>query len=87
MSLKYSDGSPMTDHLNTFQGILNQLWLLGTLPNFWETFRTSLSNFAPNCIISMDMTKSSVLNEELRRKSQGASSHSEVLVTESRGRQ
>ncbi|WJX48823.1 hypothetical protein P8452_35337 [Trifolium repens] len=101
MSLKYSDGSPMTDHLNTFQGILNQLsemkltfddeiqglWLLGTLPNSWETFRTSLSNSAPNGIISMDLAKSSVLNEELRRKSQGSSSHSEVLVTESRGRQ
>ncbi|WJX13388.1 hypothetical protein P8452_03779 [Trifolium repens] len=101
MSLKYSDGSPMTDHLNTFQGILNQLsemklsfddeiqglWLLGTLPNSWETFRTSLSNSAPNGIISIDLAKSSVLNEELRRKSQGSSSHSEVLVTESRGRQ
>lgn len=46
MTLGYSDGSPMTNHLNTFQGILNQflainltfddviqgLWLLGTLP-------------------------------------------------------
>ena len=56
MSLKYQDGTPMTDHLNTFQGIINQLagmnikfeeevqglWLLGTLPNSWETFRTSL---------------------------------------------
>ena len=25
MSLKYQDGTPMTDHLNTFQGIINQL--------------------------------------------------------------
>ena len=45
ISLKYQDGTPMTDHLNTFQGIINQLvgmnikfeeevqglWLLGTL--------------------------------------------------------
>lgn len=58
ISLKYSNDSPMTDHLNTFQWILNQLsamnltfddevqdlWLLGTLPNSWETFWTSLSN-------------------------------------------
>src|ERR1044072_6332849 len=25
MALKYQDGNPMDDHLNTFQGILNQL--------------------------------------------------------------
>ncbi|GKA55491.1 putative RNA-directed DNA polymerase [Tanacetum coccineum] len=62
MRLKYTDGSPVTDHLNVFQGIINQLagmgikfedeiqglWLLGTLPDTWETFRTSLSNSAPD---------------------------------------
>ena len=60
--LKYQDETPMTNHLNTFQGIINQLdgmnikfveevqglWLLGTLLNSWETFRTSLSNSAPD---------------------------------------
>ena len=25
ISLKYQDGTPMTDHLNRFQGIINQL--------------------------------------------------------------
>ncbi|RVW11901.1 Retrovirus-related Pol polyprotein from transposon TNT 1-94 [Vitis vinifera] len=100
MSLKYQDGTPMTDHLNTFQGIINQLagmnikfeeevqglWLLGTLPDSWETFRTSLSNSAPDGIMNMDLVKSCVLNEEMRRKSQGSSSQSNVLVTEKRGR-
>lgn len=100
MSLSYIDGSPMTDHLNTFQGILNQLsvinltfhdkiqglWLLGNLPNSWETFRTSLSNSALNGIILMDLAKSRFFNKELRCKSQGSSSNFEVLVTESRGR-
>ncbi|GJR71007.1 putative RNA-directed DNA polymerase [Tanacetum coccineum] len=71
MRLKYTDGSPITDHLNAFQGIINHragmgikfddelqgLWLLG-----------------------------SILNEETRRKSQGSSSQSDVLVTERRGR-
>ena len=47
MSLKYQDGTLMTDHLNTFQGIINQLagmnikfeeevqglWILGILPD------------------------------------------------------
>ncbi|MFS7966643.1 putative RNA-directed DNA polymerase [Helianthus anomalus] len=100
INLKYNDGTPVSDHLNVFQGIINQLagmgikfedevqglWLLGTLPDSWETFRTSLSNSAANGIITMEMAKGSVLNEEMRRKSQGSSSHSDVLVTESRGR-
>ncbi|KAJ0804413.1 putative RNA-directed DNA polymerase [Helianthus annuus] len=100
INLKYNDGTPVTDHLNVFQGLINQLagmgikfedevqglWLLGTLPDSWETFRTSLSNSAANGIITMEMAKSSILNEEMRRKSQGSSSQSDVLATESRGR-
>lgn len=100
MTLRYRDGTPITDHLNTFQGIINQLsgmgikfddeeqglCLLGTLPNSWETFRMSLSNSAPGGVINMELAKSSVLNEEMRRKSQGSSSQPEVLVTENRGR-
>ncbi|KAJ9560716.1 hypothetical protein OSB04_005876 [Centaurea solstitialis] len=100
IQLKYHDGTPITDHLNTFQGIINQLsgmgikfedeiqglWILGTLPDSWETFRTSLSNSAPDGVISMELAKGSILNEEMRRKSQGSSSQSDVLVTESRGR-
>ncbi|KAK0605577.1 hypothetical protein LWI29_028316 [Acer saccharum] len=93
------DGTPLSDHLNAYQGILNQLagmnikfedevqglCLLGTLPNSWEMFRTSVCNSAPNGVVTMDLAKSSVLNEEMRRKSQG-SLQSEVLVTEKRGR-
>lgn len=100
MRLKYNDGSSITDHLNAFQGIINQLagmgikfedeiqglWLLGTLPDSWETFRTSLSNSAPDGIITMELAKASILNEEMRRKSQASSSQSDVLVTERRGR-
>ena len=88
ISMKYQDGTPMINHLNTFQGIINHLvgmnikfkeevkglWLLGTLSDSWETFRTSLSNLAPNGSITMDLVKSCVLNEEIRRKSQGSSS-------------
>ena len=100
ISLKYQDGTPMRDHLNTFQGIINQLarmnikfeeevqglWLLGTLPDLWETFRTYLSNLAPDGTMNMDLVKSCILNEEMRRKSQGSSSQSNVLITEKRGR-
>ncbi|CAM8885310.1 unnamed protein product [Rhodiola kirilowii] len=100
MRLKYHDGTPITNHLNAFQGIINQLagmgikfddeiqglWLLGTLLDSWETFRTSLSNSAPEGVISMELAKGSILNEEMRRKSQSSSSHSDVLVVERRGR-
>ncbi|RVW26208.1 Retrovirus-related Pol polyprotein from transposon TNT 1-94 [Vitis vinifera] len=99
ISLKYQDETPMTDHLNTFQCIINQLagmnikfeeevqglWLLGTLPNSWETFRTSLSNLASDGTMNMDLVKSCVLNEEMRRKSQSSSSQSDVLDTEKKG--
>ena len=99
LSLKYHDGSPMTDHLNNFQGIMNQLsamgikfdeeiqWLLllGSLPDSWETFRTSLSNSVPDGVVSMDFSKSSVLNKEMRRKTQ-VSSSSDVLITGSGSR-
>ena len=90
ISLKYQDRTPMTDHLNMFQGIINQfvgmnikfeeevqrLWLLGTFSDSWETFRTSLSISALDGTMNMDLVKSCVLNEEMRRKSQGPPSQS-----------
>ncbi|KAA0040427.1 Retrovirus-related Pol polyprotein from transposon TNT 1-94 [Cucumis melo var. makuwa] len=69
-----------------FEDEICGLWVLGTLPDSWEIFRTSLSNSAPNGILSMDLVKSSVLNEEMRRKSQSSSVQSDFLVTERRGR-
>jgi len=61
-------------------------WLLNTLPDSWETFRVSITNPSPDGVVSLENVKSSVLNEEMRRKTHGTSSHSEVLVTENRGR-
>ncbi|MCI21280.1 hypothetical protein A2U01_0042446, partial [Trifolium medium] len=46
----------------------------------------SLSNSAVDGVLSMDLVKSNILNEEIRRKSQDSPSQSEVLFTESRGR-
>lgn len=59
--------------------------LLGSLLDSWKIFRTLLSNSAPDGVTSMDFAKSSVLNEEIRRKSLG-SSLSDVLVTADKGR-
>ena len=100
MNLKYKEGISISDHLNDFQGLRDQLsqmgikfddevlglWLLNTLPDSWETFRVSITNSSPDGVVSLENVKSSVLNEEMRRKAHGTSSHSEVLVTEIRGR-
>ena len=100
MNLRYKEGSQVLDHLNEFQGVLDQLssmrikfedevqglWLLNTLPDSWETFRISLTNSAPNGKVSMQLVKGGILNEEMRRKTQNFSSHSEMLVTKTRGR-
>ncbi|GJW39661.1 putative RNA-directed DNA polymerase [Tanacetum coccineum] len=69
-----------------FEDEIQGLWLLGTLPDTWETFWTSLSNSAPDGVITMELAKGSILNEETRRKSQGSSSQSNVLVTERRNK-
>ena len=103
INLRYREGTPISDHLNDFQGVFDQLsrmginfedevqglWLLNILPDSWETFRVSLTNSAPDGKVTMEYVKSGVLNEEVRRRSQNSSSsssHSDVLVTEDRGR-
>jgi hypothetical protein len=45
----------------------------------------SLSNLAPNGIVTLAMVKDSMLNEELRRKELEITSESSALVTENRG--
>ena len=70
-----------------FDEEIQVLLFLGSLPDSWEIFRTSLFNSTSYGIISMDSVKNGILNEEMRRKSQGTSSTQlDVLVSESRGR-
>ncbi|PWA43159.1 TRAF-like protein [Artemisia annua] len=82
MGLRYCDGTAMSDHLIAFRGIIKELleigikfneevqglWFLGSLPDSWETFRTSFSNSAIDGVISMELVRNSVLNEEMKRK-------------------
>ncbi|RDX88341.1 hypothetical protein CR513_30083, partial [Mucuna pruriens] len=81
-------GASLSNHLNEFQGILDQmskvdikfedeilgLLLLNSLLESWETFKVSITNSTPNDVVSLQMTKGSVLNEEMRRRAQGSSS-------------
>nr|GEW58681.1 ubiquitin carboxyl-terminal hydrolase 12-like [Tanacetum cinerariifolium] len=82
MGLRYRDGTAMSDHLIAFQGIIKDLleigikfneevqglWFLGSLPNSWESFRTSLLNLALDGVISLELVRNRVLNEEMKRK-------------------
>src|SRR6266487_4225588 len=100
ISLKYKEGTSISDHLSEFQGLLDQmsgmgikfedellgLFLLLSLPESGETFRVSITSSAPKGVVSLETAKGGILNEEMRRKTQGTSSQSEVLVTENRGR-
>jgi len=66
MNLRYKGNSSISNHLNEFQGLLNQLlvmsinfddevfglWLLNTLSESWEIFQVSITNSAPNDIVS-----------------------------------
>ncbi|KAF1897989.1 hypothetical protein Lal_00032751 [Lupinus albus] len=99
MNLRYKEGTSISDHLNEFQGLRDQLsgmsikfddevlglWLLNTLLDSWETFRVSITNSSSDGVVSFENVKSCVLNEEMRRKAQGTSSHSEVIVIKKGG--
>jgi ABC-type uncharacterized transport system YnjBCD substrate-binding protein len=61
MNMLHREGAPVADHVNAFQGIINQLssmgitfedevrslLLLGSLPDSWETLKVTLCNSAP----------------------------------------
>ncbi|RDX75146.1 hypothetical protein CR513_45011, partial [Mucuna pruriens] len=81
-SLKFKEGTSLLDHLNEFQGIVDQisrmginfeyeilgLLLLNSLPESSKTFKVSITNSTPNDVVSLQMVNGSVLNEEMRRK-------------------
>ena len=94
--MRYKDGEDMTEHLSNFQGLINQattlnlnlddevqaLLLFSSLPDSWETMVVSISNSAPNGVLTMTIAKEAVMNEEFRRKEQEIVYESQALVTE-----
>jgi len=61
------------------------LLLLGSLPDTWETLKVTLCNSTPNGVVTWNLVRTKLINEETRRlaKRDSSSSKSEVLVTES----
>ncbi|VFQ66421.1 unnamed protein product [Cuscuta campestris] len=98
VSLKLKPGKSVSEHLSDFQDIINKLtvmkivfddelqalFLLSSLPDSWETLVVSISNSAPDGVLSLDVIKESMFNEELRRKEMGVDI-SQALVVENRG--
>ncbi|MCO5570157.1 hypothetical protein L7F22_053226 [Adiantum nelumboides] len=78
IDLRKKETTPMSTHLNEFKTILSQLqaqevefqdsikalFLLVTLPDSWETFRTAISNLTPENGLKCADVESSLLMEE-----------------------
>ena len=86
----------MAEHNNAFQGLMNQtialevpladevfaLFLLGSLPDSWETLVVTLGNAGPEGKpVSLEQVKLSLLNEEARRKDQDSNTDQKALIT------
>jgi len=75
VKLDYTDGQSMMEHLNSFEGLVNQLTkinmkidvelqaflLFSSLPESWDTLVVSLNNSVPNEKISMDIVSYNTL--------------------------
>lgn len=51
-----------------FDDEMQALFLLGSLPDSRETLAVSVTNSAPDGVLSMNQVKSALLSEETRRK-------------------
>ena len=95
VQLRLEEEKSVAEHLNEFQDVINQLanmkvnfddelqalLLMSSLSESWETLVVSLSNSNANGTISLETVRSSLLNEELRRKGSGMKSiQSEAMV-------
>ena len=68
VNLKYKDRSSIVEHTSEFQCLMNksvtmkirideELLLLNSLPDSWETLVVIVTNSTPNGIVTMDMLK------------------------------
>ena len=100
-NLKMAEGTPITQHLNEFIIITNQLSsmkidfvdeirtliLLESLPNSWEVTRMTVSNSIGKAKLNFDDTRDLILAEEVRRIDSGEVFGSGfALNVENRGR-
>ena len=94
VNLKYRENSPIAEHLNEMNNLINQLasmkiafddelqalMLLSSLPESWETLVVTVSNSAPEGVVSMSQVTSSLLNEKKKEDTAAVASDGELLV-------
>ena len=99
MNCHYNEKTPIAYHINDYVGIVQQmnamsikiddevlgLYLLGSLPDSWETFRTTHCNSVPGGKMTMTYAREGVLNEEVWRNN-NSSSQSDMLFIAEKGR-
>ena len=100
-NLKMAEGTPVTQHLNEFNTITNQLSsmeidfddeimaliLLASLHNSWEVMRMAVSNSTEKVKLNFDNTKDLILVRKIRRVDSGEVFGSgSALNVENRGR-
>lgn len=80
--LRYIDCDNVSEHLNNFQGLLNQavkltlnlddevqtLLCFSLLPDSWEILVVSIINSTSNGVLTLTHVKEALMNEEPRRK-------------------
>ncbi|KAK2976016.1 hypothetical protein RJ640_015693, partial [Escallonia rubra] len=101
-NMRMSENGSVVDHLNDFNGVTNQLESVGinfddeirallflcSLPDSWNNLVTTVSNSTISGTLTLNDVVSSVMNDEIQRKTIGdAISSSTALSVESRGRQ
>ena len=98
IDLRMEEGASMNAHLNEFNTIFSQLatqkivfednvkamFLLVTLPESWDTFRTAISNSVPADELTSTNVESSLLTEEINRKNNAGSKSSSAMAVRGR---
>ena len=99
--MKMSEGGSITDHLNDFNTVTNQLSSVGvnfddevraililcSLPESWDGLVMAVSNYVfGSSTLKFDDVIGVILSEEMRRKTIGETSGN-ALTAEARGRQ
>ena len=99
-NLKMKEGASVAEHLNEFNIIINQLasikialddeiiaiLLMCSMPDSWENLIVAINTSATVGTLKFDDVFSSLMNEELRRKSTTESKGGEALTITDRGR-
>ena len=98
-NLKMAENGSVTEHLNEFNTMINQLesvsvafddsfgalLFLCSLPESWDNLVVTVSNSVSGTLTFNDAV-SCILNDEMRRKAVGGTSSSTALMVDTRGR-